>query len=284
VAAELTRFDFHVNKFLHSDDVESMTAEEVGQYILLLCHSFVKDEASLPDDPAVLARYARVKKVSDLVMKKFPLVDMEGTPRRRNGPLYKEYLRAKSRSESGRSSVAERWEKESITNVIPTYNERINESKSDLYTHTNPSQTIPNQSTHTTPVGSSPGTWKTLAIRFRGVIGKFISSTKTNKQKYSEFCNQYGEDRILSAFDDWAGQNKSWLAEKGDALFFFWKELPDLIEAVSFEQEKQEPEIPEEKVAAAISSSVCERVNQIDEELERIKKQKEFDEAHKDEI
>jgi uncharacterized protein YdaU (DUF1376 family) len=283
--AELTRFDFHVNRFLNSEDVENMTAEEVGQYILLLCHSFVKGrEASLPDDDVVFARYARVEKVSDLVMKKFPVVETEWGPRRRNNPLYEEYLRAKARSEGGRKAVAERWENDSNTNVDTDVIRTYNDPKTKVDTHTIPYQSIP---THTTPnhsSGFSPGNWKTLAIRFRGVIGKFISSTKTNKQKYSEFCNQYGEDRVLSAFDDWAGQNKSWLAEKGDALFFFWKELPDLIEAVSSEQQKQEPEVPKAQVSAAMSSSVSERTTEVQEELERIKKQKEFDEAHKDEI
>lgn len=141
-----------------------------------------------------------------------------------------------------------------------------------------------NESEESSSPTFSPGNWKTLAIRFRSVIGKFISSTKTNKQKYTEFCNQYGEDRVLSAFDDWAGQNKSWLAEKSDALFFFWKELPDLIEAVASVQKEQEPEIPEEKVKAAMVSSLSERTEAVTELLEAIKKQKEFEEEHRDEI
>jgi len=208
--AELTRFDFHVNRFLNSEDVENMTAEEVGQYILLLCHAFVKGrEASLPDDPAVFARYARVKKVSDLVMKKFPLVETEWGQRRRNTPLYEEYLRAQARSEGGRKAVAERWEKDGNTNVVRPYNVRSTPPEEGLDTHTIPYQSIPINPHQPTPAGFSPGNWKTLAIRFRGVIGKFISSTKTNKQKYTEFCNQYGEDKILSVFDGWADQNKS---------------------------------------------------------------------------
>lgn len=276
---ELTRFDFHVNRFLHSDDVESMTAEEVGQYILLLVHSFLKDEASLPDDPAVLARYARVKKVSDLVMKKFPLVKINGVPRRQNGPLYQEYLRAKARSEGGRKAVAERWENDSNTNVIPPHNE----SKPVVDTHTIPYQSIP---THTTPNHSSlgSGTWKTLAIRFRGVLGKFISSTKTNKQKYSEFCSQYGEDRVLEVFNQWADQNKSWVADKSDALFFFWKELPDMVEAESSAQKSQEPEIPEEQVAAAIMQQSSDRQKEIARELEELANAKKWEQDHKDEI
>ena len=283
--AELTRFDFHVNRFLNSEDVENMTAEEVGQYLLLLCHSFVKGrEASLPDDPEALARYARSDKVSKLVLKKFPVVETEWGLRRRNETLYTEFLLAKKRSENGRSAVAERWEKDGNTAVVRPYNERsTNEDRSVLPIpyHTSPIHTTPHQPT---PAGFSPGSWKTLAIRFRGVIGKFISSTKTNKQKYSEFCNQYGEDKVLSVFDQWGSQNKAWVAEKGDALFFFWKELPDLIEADSSAQEKVEPEVPEAVVEQAMVSSQTERTNEVQEKLDAIRRQKEFEDAHRDEI
>jgi len=282
--AELTRFDFHVNRFLHSDDVESMTAEEVGQYILLLCHSFVKDEASLPDDPAVLARYARVKRVSDLVMKKFPLMDVNGTPRRQNPVLYTEWKLAKKRSENGRSAVAERWEKDSNTTVSTDVIRPYNESKPVVDTHTIPYQSIPDQPTPTHSSSFNTGTWKTLAIRFRGALGKFISSTKTNKQKYAEFCSQYGEDAVLKVFDEWIDQNKSWLSEKDDALFFFWKNLPELIDAVSSEKEQQEPEIPQEEIAAAMIRQSADRQKEIAKELEELIKAEKWAQEHREEI
>ena len=142
--ADLTRFDFHVNRFLNSEDVENMTAEEVGQYLLLLCHSFLKGrEASLPDDLGVLSRYARVDKVSKLVLKKFPIVETEWGARRRNETLYTEFLLAKKRSENGRSAVAQRWENESNTPVIPPYKA----TNANLDTHTIPYQSIPIQPT-----------------------------------------------------------------------------------------------------------------------------------------
>lgn len=130
----------------------------------------------------------------------------------------------------------------------------------------------------------SSGTWKTLAIRFRGVLGKFISSTKTNKQKYSEFCSQYGEDRVLEVFNQWADQNKGWVADKSDALFFFWKELPDMVEAESSAQKSQEPEIPEEQVAAAIMQQSSDRQKEIARELEELASAKKWEQDHKDEI
>jgi uncharacterized protein YdaU (DUF1376 family) len=275
--AELTRFDFHVNKFLNSEDVEIMTADEVGQYILLLCHSFAKGkEASLPDDLSVISKYARVDKISKLVLKKFPVVETEWGPRRRNPVMHAEYLSAVKRSLNGRSAVAERWEKDSNTDVIRPYNER----NSLLL----PKPIIPNQTNQADQPTQGSGTWKTLAIRFRGILGKFISSTKTNKQKYAEFCSQYGQDDVLEVFSEWAAQNKSWLSEKGDALFFFWKQLPELIEAVVSEKEKQAPELPETEVTKAMEYDRSERQQEIAEDLKRAQEQKEFEAETRDQI
>lgn len=287
----LTRFDFHVYRFLNSDDVENMTAEEVGQYLLLLCYSFVKGkEASLPDDPGVLARYARVDKVSKLVMKKFPIVETEWGARRRNETLYGEYLLTKKRSENGRNAVAQRWENDGNTPVIPPYNDRSNGSSSKVNTsvlpipyHTSPNQSTPHQASE----HASSGNWKTLAIQFRRVLGKFISSTKTNKQRYAEFCGQYSEDQILSAFEAWGAQNKHWLAEKNDPLHFFWSELPTLVESLTSETEQKKkdgPEIPEAAVAAAMSSSVSERQQRVTEELNELIKAEKWAQEHREEI
>jgi hypothetical protein len=134
--------------------------------------------------------------------------------------------------------------------------------------------------------GSHPlGNWKTLAIRFRGMLGKFISSTKTNKQKYTEFCNQYGEDKILTAFEDWAGQNKNWLSEKDDALFFFWRQLPELIEALSSETEqKKKDEIAPEVVTTLMKQDQTERQKKIQEQLDELVKTAKWEQEHKDDI
>jgi hypothetical protein len=128
------------------------------------------------------------------------------------------------------------------------------------------------------------GTWRTLAIRFRNKIGKHIAATRTNKQKYSESCTEHGEDKVLSVFDQWADQNKGWVAEKNDALHFFWKELPDMMAAEDSVMEASEPEVPEAVVEQAMVSSQTERTNEVQEKLDAIRRQKEFEDAHKDEI
>jgi uncharacterized protein YdaU (DUF1376 family) len=58
--------------FMSSPDVEIMTCEEVGSYFLLLQKAWLSGEnCTLPNDPARLAKLARVEKVSDLVLSKF---------------------------------------------------------------------------------------------------------------------------------------------------------------------------------------------------------------------
>lgn len=128
------------------------------------------------------------------------------------------------------------------------------------------------------------GNWKTLAIRFREILGKFISSTKTNKQRYAEFCSRFGEEKILDVFNQWADQNKGWVAEKGDALHFFWRELPELVEAVASEQKQQEPEIPEEKVTEAIQENISARQQEIKRELDELLKTEKWAQEHREEI
>lgn len=53
-------FRFYVDDFAADGVVESMTTEQVGAYILLLCKAWKEDPGgSIPDDDAILARWAR---------------------------------------------------------------------------------------------------------------------------------------------------------------------------------------------------------------------------------
>jgi uncharacterized protein YdaU (DUF1376 family) len=64
--------------FMSSPDVEIMTCEEVGSYFLLLQKAWLGGEnCTLPNDPARLAKLARVEKVSELVLSKF-MQDKDG--------------------------------------------------------------------------------------------------------------------------------------------------------------------------------------------------------------
>jgi uncharacterized protein YdaU (DUF1376 family) len=114
MAVELTRMDFHVLRFMDSNDVEDMTASEVGQYCLLLFKAWLgAKDVTLPVDEKRLAKYARVKHVSPLVLKQFPIVETkEWGQCRRNKVQLQVWWTAKARSEAGKAGAAGRWEKE----------------------------------------------------------------------------------------------------------------------------------------------------------------------------
>lgn len=97
---DLTRFDFYVNRFLNSYPIAKMSSAEVGQYIFLICHSFLSGkDGTLPDDPEYLAGLARTDQVSEKVLAMFPLVDTEWGPRRCNETIQSEYRRCAERKE-----------------------------------------------------------------------------------------------------------------------------------------------------------------------------------------
>jgi uncharacterized protein YdaU (DUF1376 family) len=112
----LTRFDFDVVDFLTSPDVASMSAAEVGQYVLLLCAAWVGGKnATLPDDSKLLARLARAPRgVSPRVMNKFPQTRMaDGVLVRHNLRLSKEWNfaceRAQRRHEKAQKAAKIGW-------------------------------------------------------------------------------------------------------------------------------------------------------------------------------
>jgi uncharacterized protein YdaU (DUF1376 family) len=112
---DLTRFDFRALRFLKSENVEGMTAEEVGEFVLLMCHAWLGGKnASLPNNPALLARYARCERVSEVVMREWK----KGPDGRLyNETLSEEWSAAVGRSAHGSRAAALRWSgKKSPTN------------------------------------------------------------------------------------------------------------------------------------------------------------------------
>ena len=110
MAIELSRMDFHVTRFMESEDVEEMDAREVGQYCLLLFKAWqLAKDASLPVEIDKLARYARVSEVSSSVLRKFPLVETEWGKRRRNEVQFGIWKAARARSKAGKRNADSRW-------------------------------------------------------------------------------------------------------------------------------------------------------------------------------
>src|SRR5208282_1991730 len=175
--SDLTRFDFHVVRFMNSYDVEIMTDAEIGQYLLLLCKSWLlAHDATLPDDIEYLSRIARASRVSDRVLAKFPLVVSERYGNvRRNTALYEEWEKASERSDTARDRVSRRYDRGSTTvttAVTPPllvsgypYQPIPNQSKPD---QTKPDQ--PNQDVGDVVSSSASQPmveWKNLALRHR---------------------------------------------------------------------------------------------------------------------
>jgi uncharacterized protein YdaU (DUF1376 family) len=120
---EITRFDFHVVRFMESETVQKMTDAEVGQYILLLCKAWLGNKnASLPNDPKLLAIYARTEQVSDLVMSKWA-VGTDG--RLYNERLSEEWAAVMGRSAKAREFANKRWHGFSNALALPQQSDGI---------------------------------------------------------------------------------------------------------------------------------------------------------------
>lgn len=118
---------------MESENVKSMTAEEVGQYVLLLCAAWLgAKDATLPNNPVYLARTARCEygeTVSPIVMERFHIVTTEWGDRLQNDTLFGEWTRAVQRSQKKRNAVAVRWDNSRNTTVqqlvIPKPNQAV---------------------------------------------------------------------------------------------------------------------------------------------------------------
>ncbi len=293
--ADLTRFDFHVHRFLNSEDVERMTAEEVGQYILLLCKSWILEkDASLPDDLEYMARHARARKeVSPLVLKKFPLVETQFGVRRQNPTLYAEWKLAQERRDMAKEYGRRGGEaKAASRHPLGTLDTPSPMPKNEFVAHTIPNQSYQTNHTDSDTESFGHGTFKNISIHYSSHFGISHSHSKKHVERYQAACQKYGEDKVLEYFDRWA-ESSSWLREKRDrnGLNFFWRPLEEIAEGdelrIAREQDEKkatEPEISEveaERIAETIAVSGQEQV-QI--ELEKIKQQKQFEEETKFEI
>jgi len=233
MATDLTRFDFHAMRFWTSEAVESMKAEEVGQYILLLCKAWILGkDTSLPNDMSYLSSAAKGK-VSEKVLNRFPVVETEWGPRRRNDVLYEEWLAANLRSTSARKSVESRWNNERNTNVSRTNDERnTNDIREEIGRNTS-SYTQSSQASQSNQIKSNQGSgdFHNIAIKYRTAMGRGHSKAKTVRAKYAEVCSQFGEDAVLTAFEEWAESNQ-WRKDNlgNSGLRFFFSDLGDIIE------------------------------------------------------
>ena len=282
--ADLTRFDFHALRFDQSECVARMTAEEVGQYMLLLVRAWLMGkDTTLPDDLAFLARVARVDEVSPIVLQKFPVIQTPFGPRRRNEVLYNEWLAAVGRdisaSESGKLGNAIRWGNRgaiATPSVPDVARHRSNQAK--------PNQSKPIDST-AAPSSGKGGIWKFIASHFSSHFGFTPASRETDKIEYQKVCETYGEDAVLENFDKWAADNEWVRAKKFRfALKKFYEELPIMVEAEEItRQRKIENTVP----AAAVPDFTAldkARDAELQKKLDKEAEEEAYAKAHEDEI
>lgn len=238
---DLTRFDWNALNFSKSEAVQRMTAEEVGQYVLLLNESWLMAKAaSLPNDLDFLARIARTKKVSDIILDKFPAVETEWGIRRRNSTLYREWLICKERSESGRKAAELRWDKgsQSERNATAYATAYADACNPQCPSQAKISQAKPNQES----VSFGGGVFKNISARYSSYMGVSHSHARKHIEKYQQACEKFGEDRVLSAFNKWA-KDSDWLKDRKDAhgLNLFWRPMEDIIVGEELTAERNKP-------------------------------------------
>jgi uncharacterized protein YdaU (DUF1376 family) len=268
VLMDLTRFDFHAMRFAHSEAVKAMTAEEVGQYILLLCDAWLlQKDASLPDDVAYLTIVAKGK-VSPRVLRQFPLVDTQWGSRRRNDVLYIEWNRVKERSESaserGIKGNEVRWSHPSAIAQQSLSNRLAINELSPNPIQSNPNQTESNQSN-----------FRHISRRFRNAFGFKPGKREKEVQDYESICRIYGEDYVLEQFVIWAADNE-WIKEKKAKfpLTAFYEELEEIKESNALKAAEPVAEILD--TAAINESANAEVRTEVQKKLDEIESEKEL--------
>lgn len=109
-------FPFYPGDFLSSSRVAMMTTEEIGGYLLLLCHCWQDPACTIPSDDDAVRKLSRLTGSLDAVKSCFILK----RGRLLNERLYKEWKKVKEKSELAKKSVEVRWKNTRNTNVKRT--------------------------------------------------------------------------------------------------------------------------------------------------------------------
>jgi len=269
MAVDLTRFDFHAKRFYFSESVRAMSAEEVGQYMLLLIEAWMGGkDTTLPNNHVYLAQLARVKEVSSLVMSQFHLVETQWGQRYQNETLFEEWMVANQRSDNGRKAVEVRWNNERNTPVSESYIPK-------------PSQAVSNQTSSNQPNDS--GNFKNIAVRYRRNFHVNLSHGSLQKEEYAKACREFSEDVVLDRFDEWALDNL-WIKERRhtSGLRQFYESLPVMVEAdaqIELGQQAEETAKLEHQNIVDASIAAAQEAHRLEEEELQKRRAEEEDQA-----
>lgn len=258
--ADLTRFDFHAKKFYFSEDVQVMSAEEVGQYLLLLVAAWLGGkDTSLPDNAVLLARMARVNKVSELVLAKFPVVETEYGPRRRNDTLYGEWKAANLRVQLGKENANKRWGNttEDGTPIAPQKTAtglpvpkpvqamplqamptraRVESSSPSQAEQPEEKATAASDLGLTAPDPAQAIDFKTFRHEWQNVTKIALGRDKRTVEKYEEACRTFGAGKVHFGLSKWATvRTLDWVKEHAirEPFSLFLKQLEATLERAS---------------------------------------------------
>lgn len=142
-----------------------MTAEEVGQFVLLMCHAWLGGKAaSLPDNHKLLARYARCEQVSGTVLSQW---EQGEDGRLYNQGLSEEWDAVLERSGHGKRGADARWNKhKSVSNAqhdAPALPRQSPTNGQAVSTQLNSIQSKPDQSGADAPADNSSAVSKCLS-------------------------------------------------------------------------------------------------------------------------
>jgi uncharacterized protein YdaU (DUF1376 family) len=285
MATDFTRFDFHAKKFYFSENVRSMSVEEVGQYILLMVEAWMGGkDTTLPDNPKLLARMARVDQVSDAVLAMFPLVQTESGARRRNETLYSEWTAAVERSEEARRRALKGHGKEEAeqeqsrstagATCLPYPSPSPSPSQAESgqarpeSSQLKPSQVLIAQprKSESAAVSADLGLdapdpaeeqepnfklFRRLWLNKKLELGR----DKGSIEKYMNACSVYGTAKVHAAVDSWATEKTiNWMANNNvrSQLGLFLSQLEKTIERMSDDKTVDVPMIEADAVAESI--------------------------------
>ena len=210
--------------FMSSPDVQTMTAEECGSYFFLLqCAWLGGEDCTLENDPARLAKLARVTQVSETVLRKFK-TDKDG--RLFNPRLLDEWKEAVKRSKDGKKAISARWNKEhgSNTTVSPSKNDSIT-TNTHTNTHTNKAKLSQTHASYSASAEDSSGPQSTptapgaAAVRVTGALVEILGRTDLKpatlaawEQQAQTLLGKHDVDTILSVMR-WS------LVDSGDGVW-----------------------------------------------------------------
>ncbi len=275
---DITRFSFHAMRFMESEWVQQMNASQVGQYVLLMCKAWLLGkDTTLPNNPGLLATWAKTTAVDQIVLDRFPLVETSHGLRRRNEALYREWLDANARiqyaSENGKlggsvtsEAKAEAARRNGMLGGRPPAEPKQNPTEPNL-TRLDLTQLDSSKE-------NGQGDWKNISIRFRRAFGRGIPNRQGDHSEYAAACKQWGEDTVLNMFEVWQAENQ-WLRDKkysASGLRKFYAVIEELVDA-----QKSEPEPVD---FAEARQQATEIINAQHEQMQTdLQERKEFEQA-----